>query len=465
MFSAQIASMSVEGKENSIDPVAVRAELKAWETAFKEQNGRKAGREDIKKDATIQAKYRLYNELTSRASRLKAASTPSKGIKYSRIEKPAKATPKRTPSKKHSTLQATALSPVQEAEPTPAFIRNALGPTPHRDGQVLSIFDIAIENTPLKGDSPSKTNGTALIAGTPSKSVATASEGSGHSRTPQSLSKRYFLDAFAGTPLKRKRDDNDIGTTSSSKRKFATPAFLRRSAPLAPIAEDNAETSTSLPPPFRKRGLVRSLSSIIQGLKKQEEKRMDDEWDVMNEIEEEEANGGPKTLPAKVQVEDSQAVEMPLGPDQAAESSEDEEEDKDTGRKPWKKKGLKRQTRRVKMKPVVHKPQKAEADEESEEEEVVAETQLQHDPNDADELGDDFEDAQDSASDTEKKAKRKSKQKPAAKSKIQNKEGEKEEPKKKGRKVDPLAHANFRALKIKNKNSKAGGRRGKFGRR
>ena len=45
--------MSLEGKENSIDPVAVRAELKAWETAFKEQNGRKAGREDIKKDATI----------------------------------------------------------------------------------------------------------------------------------------------------------------------------------------------------------------------------------------------------------------------------------------------------------------------------------------------------------------------------------------------------------------------------
>ncbi|KAF7185622.1 DNA replication regulator SLD2 [Pseudocercospora fuligena] len=451
--------MSVEGKENSIDPVAVRGELKAWETAFKEQNGRKAGREDIKKDAIIQAKYKLYNELTSRASRPKIASTPSKSIKHSRIEKPAKATPKRTPSKKQSTLQAPVLSPVQEAEPTPAFIRNALGPTPHRDGQVLSIFDIAIENTPLKGDSPSKTNGISLIAGTPSKSAATASEESGHSRTPQSLSKRYFLDAFAGTPLKRKRDDNDIGTTSSSKRKFATPSFLRRSAPLAPIAEDNAETSTSLPPPFRKRGLVRSLSSIIQGLKKQEEKRMDDEWDVMNEIEEEEANGGPKEVPAKIQVEDSQDVEMPLGPDQAAESSESEEEDRDTGRKPWKKKGLKRQTRRVKMKPVVHKPQKAEADEESEEEEFVTETQLQHDPGEPDELAEDS----DSGSETEQKAKRKSKQ--TANSKSQGKEVEKEEPKKGGRKVDPLAHANFRALKIKNKNSKAGGRRGKFGRR
>ncbi|EME80892.1 uncharacterized protein MYCFIDRAFT_140374 [Pseudocercospora fijiensis CIRAD86] len=458
--------MSAEGKENSIDPVAVRAELKAWETAFKEQNGRKAGREDIKKDATIQAKYKLYNELTSRASRPKTASTPSKIIKHSRIEKPAKATPKRTPSKKLSTLQGPVLSPVQEAEPTPAFIRNALGPTPHRDGQVLSIFDIAIESTPLKGDSPSKTNGIALIAGTPSKSATAASEESGHSRTPQSLSKRYFLDAFAGTPLKRKRDDNDIGTTSSSKRKFATPAFLRRSVPLAPIAEHNAETSTSLLPPFRKRGLVRSLSSIIQGLKKQEEKRMDDEWDVMNEIEEEEANGGPlpKRLPANVQVEDSQdVVEMPLGPDQAFESSESEEEDRGTGRKPWKKKGLKRQTRRVKMKPVVHKPQKAEAEAEGEEEEEpVAETQLQHDPNSVDELGDS---AAESGSDTEKQARGKAKQKSAAKTKGQGKEVEKDESKKKGRKVDPLAHTNFRALKIKNKNSKAGGRRGKFGRR
>ncbi|KXT18842.1 hypothetical protein AC579_8239 [Pseudocercospora musae] len=461
--------MSVEVKEDSIEPAAVRAELKAWETAFKEQHGRKAGREDIKKDATIQAKYKLYNALTSRASRPKATSTPSKSIKHARIEKPAKGTPKRTPSKKHSTLQAPVLSPVQEAEPTPAFIRNALGPTPYRDGQVLSIFDIAIENTPLKGDSPSKTNSTALIAGTPSKSAATASEASGHSRTPQSLSKRYFLDAFAGTPLKRKRDDNDIETTSSSKRKFATPSFLRRSALLAPIAEDNAEaasSSSSLPPPFRKRGLVRSLSSIIQGLKKQEEKRMDDEWDVMNEIEEEEANEGPlKKLPVKVQVQDSQDVEMPLGPDQAAESSESEEEHRNTGRKPWKKQGLKRQTRRAKMKPVMHKPQKAEADEASEEEEIAPETQPQYDLEDADELGQDFEDAQDSASDTEKKAKRKAKQKPASSSKVESKEGEKEEPRKKGRKVDPLAHANFRALKIKNKNSKASGRRGKFGRR
>lgn len=99
-------------------------------------------------------------------------------------------------------------------------------------------------------------------------------------------------------------------------------------------------------PPFKKRGLVRSLSSMIQGMRKQEDDRLDEEMEMMREME----NGDddqehPKPV---VQVEDSQVV-MPLGPDQAIESEESEEEEKDAGvfRKPWKKKGLKRQTKRV----------------------------------------------------------------------------------------------------------------------
>ena len=46
-------TMSLEGKENQVNAVSLRAELKEWENAFKEANGRKAGREDIKKDAVI----------------------------------------------------------------------------------------------------------------------------------------------------------------------------------------------------------------------------------------------------------------------------------------------------------------------------------------------------------------------------------------------------------------------------
>lgn len=45
--------MSVDGKENHVDAAELRAELKSWENAFKEKNGRKPGRADIKGDATI----------------------------------------------------------------------------------------------------------------------------------------------------------------------------------------------------------------------------------------------------------------------------------------------------------------------------------------------------------------------------------------------------------------------------
>ena len=99
-------------------------------------------------------------------------------------------------------------------------------------------------------------------------------------------------------------------------------------------------------PPFKKRGIVRSLSSIIQGLRKQEDDKLDEELEMMREMED--ADDDQESAKPNVQVEDSQVV-MPLGPDQGIESEESEEEERDTGvfRKPWKKKGLKRQTKRV----------------------------------------------------------------------------------------------------------------------
>lgn len=99
-------------------------------------------------------------------------------------------------------------------------------------------------------------------------------------------------------------------------------------------------------PPFKKRGIVRSLSSIIQGLRRQEDDKLDEELEMMREMEDADDDQG--SAKPTVQVEDSQVV-MPLGPDQSIESEESEEEERDTGvfRKPWKKKGLKRQTKRV----------------------------------------------------------------------------------------------------------------------
>jgi DNA replication regulator SLD2 len=102
-------------------------------------------------------------------------------------------------------------------------------------------------------------------------------------------------------------------------------------------------------PPFKKRGIVRSLSSIIQGMRKQEDDKLDEELEMMREMED--ADDGNVPTKPTVQVEDSRVV-MPLGPDKGIESEESEEDERDTGifRKPWKKKGLKRQTKRTNSK-------------------------------------------------------------------------------------------------------------------
>lgn len=173
---------------------------------------------------------------------------------------------------------------------------------------------------------------------------------------------------------------------------------------------------------------------------------MDDEWDIMNEIEAEEHGAPPpKKQAEQVQVADSQLVVMPLGPDRAPESESEEEVALGANglpRKAYKKKGLKRQTRRANIKPVLNKPKKAAnlevkggSDDDGDNDEAVGETQLD---------GPDAESAGDAQGEGQGKDVDKSKNpvKRAAKKVSQN----------------------FQKLKIRNQNSKAKGR-GRFGRR
>jgi DNA replication regulator SLD2 len=359
--------MSIVTTETS----SLRDELKSWENTFKLQNGgRKPTRDDIKSNAAIAAKYKRFNSLRCPEPTKQPIETPKKSSR--RRDIPENALRERAPNAASTTPRGKAfksldnalspiLSPVREEQPTPAFIRNGLGPTPQRDGHVLGIFDMLPTGTPSKrSPSPTEDHSDAVHA-TPSKN-STRPIDSALSRTPQSSSKRYFLDSFITTPGKRKREDDEVGTPSSSKKLFATPSFLRRIPhPMAPIDE---EASHAMFPPRRMKPMSRSFSSIIQELKNQEEERMEDDWDVLNELEaEENGTAVSKKQAEQVQVADSQLVVMPLGPDRALGESESEEEvalgANGLPRKVYKKKGLKRQTRKSNIKPVLHKPKKA----------------------------------------------------------------------------------------------------------
>ncbi|KAH7081681.1 DNA replication and checkpoint protein-domain-containing protein [Paraphoma chrysanthemicola] len=456
---------------------ALRNDLKLWEKTFAAQNGgRKAGRDDIKANEDISNKYKEYNKLRGKLSAPAAPQTPSKRSTSRRTARDVERTPKGPPKalistplkrKREEELAAEAIpqSPEFLSPQGPSFI----GPTPQRDGIVLGLFDLLPAGTPSKRRAV-LANVELNVVQTPSRrGQEAASETSLESRargdrTPQSAGKRFMLNQFV-TPKKRRLDDE--GTPSSTARGLATPAFLRRGNILGAI--DETDETTPRPAPWKRRGLGRSLSAMIQAMRKDEDDKLDEEADIMREMEMEEAGiVMPKKAPVpEIHVEDSQTA-MPLGPDRGLESDEDEDEQPELGpdgqpRRAWKKKGLKRQTRRVIMRPnfTKSKPEPSlQVHDESEDDEVVAETQATGDA--ADDI--DSDDESDYASDASHTPRRRAK--PKNKEDEEKDKSEEGTVKKAARKIKATANANFRRLKIKSSTGAKGKPKfgGKFGR-
>lgn len=321
------------------------------------------------------------------------------------------------------------------------------------------------------------------------------------SRTPASSTKQFYLANLFATPTTMRyaamveaEDENtapgdhsrNTATAGSPEPKPSeTPSFLRRTnTGRYPPPTANNDTSGLSPIASRKprQFAGRGLSHIVQGLRAMEEERMDDDWDVMREIEEEQEA-------ASFQIPESQP---------AQENS-----------RPYKKKGQKRTTRKVNMRPVVPRPKPrpdpnaSTIDEESASEDeltAVPETQLPAGVHGDSNLPDDSHgedvaslhamsdpdvDSQpeldaDSDEDPEYNAKPAlgraksfserikeavSMAKPATKDppakdqsmkppQAPDEEGKKPKP----RKVNPQTHANYRSLKIGNRGSRGGGR-------
>ena len=143
----------------------IRARLKEWEKEFGEaHSGRKPGKEDIKKNPDIAAKYKTYNRtrdvldgkkgldsLQARSPSVhKHKSTSSlKGPQRDQTETQKRAqpftTPKKTrlpPSELHPSILDPYDAPPASVSPHPYVFRNAIGPTPQRDGKILGLFDL-----------------------------------------------------------------------------------------------------------------------------------------------------------------------------------------------------------------------------------------------------------------------------------------------------------------------------------
>jgi hypothetical protein len=512
---------------------SLRLEIKAWERDFLTARGGKPTRKDIAANKNIgrsttcvwpgldslltmhslsASKYKEYEALKLNPST--DAASPSRQPRKRKstdahnttpTKRPARDvfTPRkahtaetqwRTPSKSSRVIAAPDAEEEVLAEATPPMKPLMLGPTPQKNGIPLGIFDLLPTSTP-KRDRTALGDIDANLLCTPSRIPRTPESvytGRRHSRTPMSDGKRFVLDHFV-TP--RKDKENKSETPSSIARRFMTPSFLRRhTEPLPPLAE--GEESPERPKPWRKRGLFRSLSSIIQSRRDEEVRKEDqafegtfeDELDVLREMEQEDAIDTTNTQPALQPLQpqkpqnDNAAKKRDSGveldrdgflPEPEPEANNPNDATKDgqpgIGPKVWKKKGLKRQTKRViskpnktfmqsrslvltlSVRPVRTRPSQAQEPEEaSSDEEASKETGA----NNGAEEQPEFEQGAKTGSDKAAKGRKKSSKSTEAA----------EPPKKAGRKIKADAHANYRRLKIKSKNSKGNGR-GRFGRR
>ncbi|CAJ2508880.1 Uu.00g139060.m01.CDS01 [Anthostomella pinea] len=460
--------------------VQLRADLKRFEADWSRNNaGKKPGREDIKQNPDIARKYKEYNQvrdILSGKQLPKQHKEPSKSRKRrsedSHAQTQSKRTrPAQTPSKsRHIAIEdPTFETPSARRLFSPA-VPTSIGPTPQKDGRVLGLFDLLVddvENTPLKGTNEEPSAKDATIQATPSKKPADEMEESRLGRTPMSASKRTMLDAFM-TPLKR-REGNPLGgrtPNSVSKLQLSTPSFLRR-APL-PALDENGEFKSPAPLRLPRKPMGRSLSSVVAGLRKLEEEKLDDDLEALHEMEDEESGSKPAN-PAKpapkpqdeVLEPDSQGQQLLGGfDDDGLYDSPTEEAAVGRDGQPlrvYKKKGQKRTTRKVNVRPTRAKRPLESTEERTadDDDKVVPETQFDATKADQEplDLGSDFElnDSEDDDEAAPKKTKaKKASKKPADKEK---KEGKVQ---KAAKKVNELAHANFKRLKLRNNGAKGG---------
>ncbi|KAJ5930291.1 hypothetical protein N7466_005784 [Penicillium verhagenii] len=420
-------------EEVAAQAVSVRSELKSWEKDFSKANdGKKAGREDIKQRPDIAAKYKEYSRLKNLEASLirrenrkqQEAADPSRKRKHTSPTGPSTTTIETTPRKLSRGLFATpsrnrtgnqhsshldlydspttlrrlfSPSAHRQKMPEPSPLKPAIGPTPQRDGKALGLFDMLSESGGSRGTPSAKRQRDVLAAGfrTPSKPklfepIAEApeeaeEETSRLTRTPASSTKQFYLANLFATPTTMRyaamveAEENNTAqgnkpqetetTASQHSNPSGTPSFLRRSnsgryPPAAPHEGPGLSPIASRKPPQL---AGRGLSHLVQGLRAMEDERLameeeqlEDEWEMLREIEAE---------------QEGFHFEVPESQGPVAEKQQ-----------PYKKKGQKRTTRRVNMRPTISKSKPQEElypdlySESDEEPTAVPETQIPEAP-------------------------------------------------------------------------------------
>ena len=463
-------------------------------------------------DRLLANKYKKYNKLRAAPGNPTAISEnnkrPSPIAQSTTLEQ---TTPKR--QRLSQSLHPATLDPYdspRSVHRTPTLHRTCIGPTPQKDGKVLGLFDLL---SPARKDqaTPSKKVSSEAFShdasATPLQPLSSVDLNATLqpsldvriSKLPMSTPKRAGRNQFLTPSVQRTAEQRTPGSRSTiSKLRFdITPAFLRRDSQQgrgttnnheSGEVDENEELSWS-PVAVRRRPKPagRGLSALVKGLRALEDEKLDEEMELLRDMEQDDIDHN-QALQANVgkpavAVKDSQVADMPLGPDGLGSSGDDDNEENlgeqkvRDGRplKAWKKKGQKRTTRRSNMKPNTEKwkPEarwKGPADQD--ELTVVAETQLFEQgflsgPTKGEEDGDDMEYLTEGEGGQHRDQGNIQTIVKHSNNSMARGDGKpaKEDAGavRKKKMISATAHPNFRALKIKNKQSKAKGG-GRYGR-
>ncbi|PGH19303.1 hypothetical protein AJ80_04056 [Polytolypa hystricis UAMH7299] len=433
---------------------------------------------------------------------------------------------------------------------------NVIGPTPRRDGKALGLFDLHsapgssgrgggggdVTSTP---SAKRKRDVGGVDVQTPSRRAqqqqqrqqagdATPKSGGRrrYSLTPASSAKKFYLANFFATPTTVRfrggfpsgdgdgdgdgnggagnNDASQEGGEGGGVESSGTPSFLRRRNVLAfdPSKRGSGEDLSPVAVRMPQRVVGKGLSQIVKGLRDMEEEKLDEEMEILRELEAEEfqqqqqrANHEGDDASTHVQVEDSQ---LPATNNIQQQGEEGEGGAKNVPpQRVWRKKGQKRTTRRVIMRPVRSKqkpnPQWTTADNDTNgesddelavsgpiqasEDNVISAAAADYDDDagaahldldldlesDAEYVDDDNDDDDDGTASTATKKNQKPPLAVVANPKSTEKKGSaetKQTTTKTGapKKIKPEAHANYRRLKIRGRGAKGRGG-GRFGRR
>ncbi|KAK6527878.1 DNA replication regulator sld2 [Arthrobotrys megalospora] len=360
---------------NHPDPDRLRhlkLKIKAWEKEFAIQNdGKPPSRQDISANPKIAARYSEYQRLKKQLG-LENSQTANTQSLPPPAQKPAAVTPRKpsvrpshTPLKTPSNpffftpssrpeLQGSLYSPSASAiRQLKWMAKGYVSPTPQKNGKVLGLFDKLPGTTPTPPKRPREAEDNAILAKLTDS--AKRSKILHNTEFEDSDDEDAYVPLDPTTPSRKRRYEfqtplskKNKGGASNEPDPFATPAIFRQHSMNFELKDNGSPLTPELKQFMPNRGMigkVKPLSTLVRELREMQEEE-DPGMDVLRELEQSELN--PKKTTDSGTKEDITTAPFPESESQTGEVEAD-----NLAKQPvYKKKGLKRQTKRVKIRPV-----------------------------------------------------------------------------------------------------------------